>query len=321
MPPDRTFRRNIAIVAAFHVAFAGLVYLIGSLRAKPAPAQVLWLDGGSIGGGEIPGENSAAAAPAPEPETLPEPPPSQSKPELISVPPPPPIAPSELVTPQATPEPATPKPTTPKPETPRPETPKPATPKPTTPKPATPKPKPKATPKPKPKPKPATPKATPKESSEASPKPKASPAEKTEGSAGTAKTEGTATSGSKSGTTGGNGPGTGNGKGPGKTGSGSGASEFGWYFSMLHDRFHARWEQPTSIVRNAQEFTTTLKIRISKDGTILHREIVRTSGDTLMDESVMAAAERVQQIDPLPAGLGTGDVFEVNIAFKLDQGL
>ena len=319
MPPDRTFRRNIAIVAAFHVAFVGLVYLIGSLRAKPAPAQVLWLDGGSIGGGEIPGENSAAAAPAPEPETLPEPPPSQSKPELISVPPPPPIAPSELVTPQATPEPATPKPTTPKPETPTPETPKPATPKPATPKPATPKPKPKVTPKPKPKP--ATPKATPKETGEASPKPKASPAEKAEGTAGTARTEGTATSGSKSGTTGGNGPGTGNGKGPGKTGSGSGASEFGWYFSMLHDRFHARWEQPTSIVRNAQEFTTTLKIRISKDGTILHREIVRTSGDTLMDESVMAAAERVQQIDPLPAGLGDGNVFEVNVAFKLDQGL
>jgi hypothetical protein len=39
-----------------------------------------------------------------------------------------------------------------------------------------------------------------------------------------------------------------------------------------------------------------------------------------MDQSVMAAADRVRQIDPLPAGITTGDVFEVNVAFKLDQG-
>jgi len=90
---------------------------------------------------------------------------------------------------------------------------------------------------------------------------------------------------------------------------------------MIHDRFHTRWEQPTSIVRGVQDFVTTLKIRISKDGNILGREIVRSSGDTLMDESVMAVAEKVQQIDPLPAGLGDGNVFEVNVAFKLDQDL
>jgi TonB family protein len=89
---------------------------------------------------------------------------------------------------------------------------------------------------------------------------------------------------------------------------------------MIHDRFHARWEQPTSIIRAAQDFTTTLKLRIGKDGTILSHEVVQSSGSTVMDESVMAAAEKVHQIDPLPAGLGTGDVFDVNIAFKLDQG-
>ena len=37
---------------------------------------------------------------------------------------------------------------------------------------------------------------------------------------------------------------------------------------MLHDRFHNRWEQPTSIVRASQDFVTTLKIRIAKDGSI-----------------------------------------------------
>ncbi len=65
---------------------------------------------------------------------------------------------------------------------------------------------------------------------------------------------------------------------------------------------------------------TTLTIRIGTAGTIQNREIVHSSGDTTMDQSVMTAAERVQQIDPLPAGLGSGDSYEVNIAFKLDQG-
>ena len=61
-------------------------------------------------------------------------------------------------------------------------------------------------------------------------------------------------------------------------------------------------------------------LTVSKDGTIQSREIVRSSGDNTMDQSVMTAAERVQQIDPLPGGLGNGEFFEINIAFKLDQG-
>ena len=113
--------------------------------------------------------------------------------------------------------------------------------------------------------------------------------------------------------------GAGNGKGPGKAGHGSGASEFGWYFSMIHDRFHSRWDQPTNLPPGAQDIVTTLKIRINKDGTILSRDILHSSGDTTMDESVMTAAERVPQIDPLPAGLGNGEYFDINIAFKLDQ--
>ena len=36
-----------------------------------------------------------------------------------------------------------------------------------------------------------------------------------------------------------------------------------------------------------------------------------------MDDSVMAAAHRVLQIDPLPAGLGGGGAYTVNINFEL----
>jgi TonB family protein len=88
---------------------------------------------------------------------------------------------------------------------------------------------------------------------------------------------------------------------------------------MLQSRFDSQWVQPTSIVRSSQDFVTTLQLRIGKDGTVLAREIVHSSGNTVMDESVMDAAQKVSAVDPLPEGLG-GDVYEVNINFKLDQG-
>lgn len=336
MPPDRSFRRIFFVIALLHVVAVGVLYLLGTFQRKPPAEQVMWLEDGSVGGGETgAGEATPEQPPAPPTpaEYKTEPPPPEPKPELVS--PPPPVvkqAPSELVTPQATPEPATPKPATPKPSTPKPATPRPETPKPETPRPHTPKPH---TPHPTPKhtPKPTTPKEKEKEREKEKekeegaedatpkPKPKTTPSEKPKGSPGPAKSEGTSTAMNKtSGATGGNGAGSGNGKGPGKTGNGSGTSEFGWYFSMIHDRFHSRWDQPTTLARGGQDIVTTLKIRISKDGAIQSREIVHSSGDNTMDQSVMTAAERVLEIDPLPAGLGNGEFFEINIAFKLDQG-
>ena len=87
---------------------------------------------------------------------------------------------------------------------------------------------------------------------------------------------------------------------------------------MIHDRFYARWEQPTSIMSSSQRFVSTVKIRITKSGKISDVSLANPSGNMVMDESVMAAARRVSQIDPLPAGLG-GDFYEVKINFELSQ--
>lgn len=293
-----------------------------------------------------------AREPEPEPEPVPEPvaPPEPEPKKMAVIPPPPPIEtppvepppPSEIVTPAATPPP-TPKPITPKPVTPKPLAPKPITPKPEAPKPPTPKPKPvtpkvvtpkPATPKAKapmtpktkvtpsatatPKSKPAT--ATPKakagtanpEAEADAKKPDGAAAAATSGKTGTAKAGGATASNSGkagSGKPGGNGPGDGKGK-----------SDFGWYNAMLGDVFKNRWSQPTSVVRSGTDFVTTLKIRISKDGVVSHREIVRSSGNPVMDESVLAAAAKVTSVDPLPAGITGGDFYEITINFKLDQG-
>ena len=107
----------------------------------------------------------------------------------------------------------------------------------------------------------------------------------------------------------------GSGNDSGKTGSGNGdLSQFGWYFEMIHDRFYSRWAQPVGL---GQDVVATLKLRIMKDGTISTREIVRSSGNPQMDESVLQAAQKLEQIDALPKGLGNGEYFEVNVNFKV----
>jgi TonB family protein len=316
MATDTGFKRSLAVVAVLHAVLIAIFFLSSAWTEKPREKETIaWIDG-SIGGGETAGEQELQPV---KHESAPR----EERPELVSIPEPviPPEPPPEKPLPStivtATPIPATPVPATPKPTTPKPATPRPATPKPSTPK-ATPKPKPSptATPKPKASPKPET------DDGEEAPKPKASPAAKPKASPSAAKS-GAGDSAMKTAfnnaTRGGNGAGEGNGKGTAKSGNGEGVSEFGWYFSMIHDRFHARWEQPTSIEHNGAEVITLLKLRIDRDGMIIEREIVKSSGFPQMDESVLAAAEKIHQIDPLPAGLGTNGTFEVNVQFKLDQ--
>ena len=311
---QRVFRRNLGLVTGAHLVGLVVLFAWGKLQPKATHSQVMWLDGGAFAaaGGESPAatdESPEAESQDEPPEAVPEPPTSPPpEPEPLPTDPPPP---SEIVLPEATPPPATPKPATPKPATPKPQTPKPATPKPATPKPTTPKVTPKPTPA-SPKPTPNKPAAT-KAPTSPSEKPKSTPATKV-AAAKSAASEKTSAAKAGSGTN------TGTGKGAGKAGGGggSGTNEFAWYYEMLDDRFTSRWEQPLSIVRSTQAFVTTLKIRIAKDGTIQLREIANSSGNPLMDESVLAAAKKVESVEPLPAGLG-GDTYEVNIQFKLDQ--
>ncbi len=298
----RVFRKNLIGVAVMHALILLALFIVGMLRPKVKQDEVVWLNEGALGGGE-----SAVIA---EPETAPEPevaepePPKQAMEEPIPEPTPPPpeqkSPESEIVEPKAAPT-----------------TPKPATPKPATPKPATPKAAPKATPKAMPKAK-ATPAATPKPKAESSQKTKSAVAKKPTGTPGVAKKDG-----EKSGATA-KGPakksvatsgGTGDGTGKGKTGTGKDAtSQFGWYMDMLRDRYYSRWEQPIGI---GQDVIATVKLRILKDGTIAKHEIVKSSGNPQMDESVMSALEKMKQIDPLPAGLGNGEYFDLNVAFKV----
>ena len=95
----------------------------------------------------------------------------------------------------------------------------------------------------------------------------------------------------------------------------AGANGTDWYASMLHERFYARWEQPTSVFASAQRYVATLRLRIERDGRISDYRLVRSSGLVPMDESVLAAAARVGRVDPPPAGLLRGGTYAINVGF------
>ncbi len=61
-----------------------------------------------------------------------------------------------------------------------------------------------------------------------------------------------------------------------------------------------------------------MQIKIEKNGKIADVKIVKSSGNPVMDESVLEAAKNVSQIDPLPLGLGGADGYTVNINFELE---
>jgi TonB family protein len=108
----------------------------------------------------------------------------------------------------------------------------------------------------------------------------------------------------------------------GSAGGGNSSSEFGWYGNMLHDRFYSAWIQPTTNIGSGARISTLVKVRIEKDGKVSKFEIIKPSENVVVNESVATVAKRVTQVDPPPAGLGSGDHYDVKINFELntDEG-
>jgi TonB family protein len=87
---------------------------------------------------------------------------------------------------------------------------------------------------------------------------------------------------------------------------------------MLHDRFHKEWDQPKTVVATGTKMSTTVRIRIEKDGRVSKFTIVKPSGNVAVDESVAAVEKRVTHVDALPDGLTKGSYYEVQIIFELN---
>lgn len=303
MPKNLRFWSNMILIAAAHVAIiVGLVRWSSKSKEATGPS-VMWLNGGAGDGVVLEKKNPPATKSPPprretkaEPIRLPEV--DDDRPFLAS-------APSDIQLPS--------KPLiTPTPKS---------------------KETPKATPKPKPTPKPA-PKPSPKKITlaKASPKPSAKPTpekvesekaaeEKKEIAKPVSVKDDSAEKESKKATATqtGSGRGTTTGTGGGRAGGSTREAQFGWYGSMLHDRFYSEWVQPTSVASTGAKNSVLVKLRIEKDGRVSSFEIVRPSGNPELDESVKAIANRVTQVELLPDGLGKGDHYDVKINFELNS--
>ncbi len=99
---------------------------------------------------------------------------------------------------------------------------------------------------------------------------------------------------------------------------GNKGADVGWYHSMIHDRFYSQWNQPTSISTSENKYRAKLKLRIQRDGSIASYSISRSSGNELMDQSVLDAASRVKRIEPLPESLAKSGAYDVSIDFEMD---
>ena len=88
---------------------------------------------------------------------------------------------------------------------------------------------------------------------------------------------------------------------------------------MLHDRFYRAWNQPQTVVASGVKLSAVARIRIEKDGRISNFKLVKPSGNVLVDESVQSAGKKVTQVDALPAGMGNGGHYDVNINFALNS--
>jgi colicin import membrane protein len=302
MPKDKRFLRNVTLIGLAHVALLlGLIRWSVEARSSSNAQSIVWISGAEdlVAGKPESRDSQQPATPKafgaiPPPETEP-----LEKDEAAEETPLVTAAKSEIELPSPTPEPTS----TPRPRatpTPKPKPTPSATPKPTLKKTVVAK----ASPKPSPKAKPRLTKSTEKAEKtnvNAEKKKIAKPAKAKDGSSSQTGEE-------KTGSTG---------KG-GSAGGGSSASEFGWYGNMLHDRFYSAWVQPTTTVASSAKISTLVKVRIEKDGRVSKFEITKPSENVVVNESVATVAKRVTQVDPPPAGLGTGDHYDVKINFELN---
>lgn len=102
------------------------------------------------------------------------------------------------------------------------------------------------------------------------------------------------------------------------TGSGSGeATPYGWYLAQVRAIMYDAWAQPSALA-GKRGLVTRVLVRVRQDGQIIQKKMIDTSGNGLMDTSVMTAVESVKNLQELPFGFG-GAYKDITIDFELED--
>jgi TonB family protein len=89
------------------------------------------------------------------------------------------------------------------------------------------------------------------------------------------------------------------------------------YYNHVHEMMYRVWNQPTSLSASSG-LSAEVLIRVQRDGAIVSRKMIRSSGNSLMDDSVMKAVQSVSKLKPLPSQF-EGTSKDIRILFELTQ--
>ena len=91
-----------------------------------------------------------------------------------------------------------------------------------------------------------------------------------------------------------------------------------WYYALVRQTMYDAWNQPSSLAGRSG-LVAEVTIRVQRDGKITSREMTRSSGNSVMDDSVMKAVQAVTQLRPLPPQF-PGASHEITVEFELTPG-
>ncbi len=88
-------------------------------------------------------------------------------------------------------------------------------------------------------------------------------------------------------------------------------------FEVIRRRLYKAWAQPGSA---SSKLSAEVEIRLNSAGNIISRRMLRSSGNAVMDESVMEAVNSVLRIDGLTPGFIDRKNGRVTIVFEVNAG-
>lgn len=89
----------------------------------------------------------------------------------------------------------------------------------------------------------------------------------------------------------------------------------GWYKSLVRRAMYDAWKQPSQLA-DISGMVAEVDLRVQRDGSVTRRELTRSSGNTIMDTSVMKAVRSVDRLKPLPPEV-PGAYKDLSIDFQL----
>jgi TonB family protein len=89
------------------------------------------------------------------------------------------------------------------------------------------------------------------------------------------------------------------------TGTATEASDGDAYATAIHDAVLRNLTTPTGLVSAAElaRLTTTIKIRVGEDGTILESKLLKSSGNGFYDDACVTAIQATRKVPPPPAAM------------------